>query len=285
MNDLQLTGVRPPAVAGQFYPADPEELRRLVRSLLDAVPACAGPAPKALIVPHAGYLFSGPVAASAYALLAPARDTLQRVILLGPAHRVGFEGLALPSVTAFATPLGTVPVDVQALGQLAALPQIRVYDKAHALEHSLEVQLPFLQSVLAGFVLVPLAVSEADAQDISQVLDLLWGGPETCIVVSSDLSHYCAPDIARQLDSETARAIEALAPEKISEQNACGQRPICGLLQAARRRGLRARTLDLRNSGDTGGPRHQVVGYGAFAFDQPGAGQAVLPLDGPTTQA
>jgi hypothetical protein len=217
--------------------------------------------------------------------LAPARDTIRRVVLLGPAHRVGFEGLAVPSVLGFATPLGTVPVDAQAVGQLATLPQVCVHDKAHALEHSLEVQLPFLQTVLAGFVLVPLAVSEAAAEDISPILDLLWGGPETCIVVSSDLSHYCAPAVARQLDSQTARAIEALAPEQIEEQNACGQRPICGLLQAARRHGLRARTLDLRNSGDTGGPRHQVVGYGAFAFDEPGAWRASVPLDAPTTTA
>ena len=268
MNDIQPKGVRPPAVAGWFYPSDPDELRSMIGSLLAKAPSVAGPAPKALIAPHAGYQFSGPVAASAYAHLAPARETIKRVVLLGPSHRAAFDGLAAVSVSAFGTPLGLVPVDAEAGRQLASLGQVMVDDKAHAREHALEVQLPFLQTLLSGFALVPLLAGQVDTQAISQVLDALWGGAETCIVISSDLSHYCTPAIARQLDSATARAIEALAPEDIGEEGACGRRPICGLLQAARRRGLRARTVDLRNSGDTGGPRDQVVGYGAFVFEE-----------------
>jgi len=266
-NNIPLEGVRPAAVAGQFYPRDPEELRRWVKSLLGSASPGAAPVPKALVVPHAGYMFSGPVAASAYATLAPSRNTIKRVVLLGPSHRVALDGLATVSVSAFATPLGLVPVDAEGLRQLAALGQVSVNDKAHAREHSLEVQLPFLQTVLANFALIPLLAWQAESVTISQVLEALWGGPETCVIVSTDLSHYHAPAVAEQMDKATAAAILALSPEGISEGGACGQRPLCGLLETARRRGLRARLLDLRNSGDTGGPREQVVGYGAFAFE------------------
>ncbi len=270
-DDIQLKGVRPAAVAGQFYPDDPEQLRSCVKLLLGNAAPGAGPAPKALIVPHAGYMFSGPIAASAYARLAPARETITRVVLVGPAHRVACDGLATVSVSAFATPLGLVPVDAAGLRQLASLGQVSVNDKAHAHEHALEVQLPFLQTVLGCFALVPLVVWQAEPEAISRVLDALWGGPETCIIISSDLSHYYAPAVAQRLDKATAAAIEALSPEGIREDGACGRRPICGLLQAARSRRLRARTLDLRNSGDTGGPRDRVVGYGAFVFEaEPG---------------
>jgi MEMO1 family protein len=268
---LEVKGVRPAAVAGQFYPHDPEELRRCVKLLLGSAAAGAGPAPKALIVPHAGYMFSGPIAASAYARLTAARDTVKRVVLAGPSHRVAFDGLATVSVSAFATPLGAVPVDADALRQLASLSEVTVNDKAHAREHALEVQLPFLQTVLRDFALVPLVVCHAEPEAVCRVLDALWGGAETCIIISSDLSHYCVPEVAQQMDKATAAAIEALSPEAISEDGACGRSPICGLLQAARSRRLRARTLDLRNSGDTGGPRERVVGYGAFAFEEEAA--------------
>jgi hypothetical protein len=260
--------VRPPAVAGRFYPGDPVELRQLITGLLAEVPPVTGPAPKALIVPHAGYPYSGPIAASAYAQLIPARDQIERIVLLGPSHYVAVQGLATSSAEAFATPLGVVPVDVEAVREVRSLPQVRELDEAHAQEHSLEVQLPFLQVVLADFTVVPLAVGDASADDITQVLDLLWGGPETRIVISSDLSHYHDFQAARRLDRATAKAIEALKPSGIGEERACGRIPICGLLQAARRHGLRARTVDLRNSGDTAGPRDKVVGYGAFVFQE-----------------
>jgi AmmeMemoRadiSam system protein B len=259
-------------VAGQFYPHDPEELRRWVKLLLGSAAAGGGPAPKALIVPHAGYMFSGPIAASAYARLAPARERIKRVVLVGPAHRVAFEGLATVSASAFATPLGLARVDGEGLRQLALLPGVSVNDRAHAYEHSLEVQLPFLQTVVGDFALVPLLVWQAEPEAVSRVLDAVWGGPETCIIISSDLSHYYAWAVAERLDKATAAAIEALSPEGISEEGACGRRPICGLLQAARCRRLRARTLDLRNSGDTGGSRQRVVGYGAFVFEEEAGG-------------
>jgi MEMO1 family protein len=263
-----LKTIRPPAVAGRFYPADPAELRNLISALLAQVPPATGPVPKALIAPHAGYIYSGPIAASAYAQLVPARDLIRRVVLFGPSHYVALDGLATTSAEAFATPLGIVPVDVEALHQLQSLPQVKVLDEAHAHEHSLEVHLPFLQTVLNRFTLVPLAVGDATPDDIGEVLDALWGGPETRFVISSDLSHYYDSQAAQRLDRSTAKAIEALQPEGIGEDQACGRIPIRGLLQAARRRGLRARTVDLRNSGDTAGPRDQVVGYGAFVFEE-----------------
>lgn len=260
--------IRPPAVAGRFYPGDPVELRRLIAELLAAVPPVSGPTPKALIVPHAGYLYSGPIAASAYARLVPARERIERIVLLGPSHYVALQGLATSSADAFATPLGMVPVDLQAVREVRLLPQVRELDEAHAQEHSLEVQLPFLQTILGDFTLVPLAVGEATPDEISEVLDLLWDGPETCFVISSDLSHYFDFQTARRLDRATAKAIEALKPGGIGEERACGRMPICGLLQAARRHGLRAHTVDLRSSGATAGPRDKVVGYGAFVFEE-----------------
>ncbi len=263
-----IKSVRPPAVAGRFYPADPGELRELIGSLLIQAPPAIGPAPKALIAPHAGYIYSGPIAASAYAQLAPARELVKRVVLIGPSHYVALDGLAATSAEAFATPLGTVPVDVASLRQIESLARVRVRDEAHAREHSLEVQLPFLQTVLDGFTLVPLAVGNATMEEICRVIDLLWNGPETCFVISSDLSHYYDSQTARRLDQATAAAIEALEPDAIGEDQACGRIPICGILHAARRHGLRARTVDLRNSGDTAGTRDRVVGYGAFVFEQ-----------------
>jgi AmmeMemoRadiSam system protein B len=259
---------RPAAVAGRFYPADPIELRRMVEGFLSRVELAAAAAPKAIIAPHAGYIFSGPIAASAYARFAPARPVIKRIILIGPSHFVPFEGLAAAGAEAFATPLGLVPVDTQAVGRISALPQVVVLDEAHAREHSLEVQLPFLQVALGDFQIVPLLVNEAAEEAVAGVMDALWGGPETRFVISSDLSHYHACASAREMDAATGRAIEKLRPEDIAEDQACGRVPICGLLHAARRRGLSARTVDLRNSGDTAGPRNQVVGYGAFVFEE-----------------
>jgi AmmeMemoRadiSam system protein B len=260
--------VRPPFVAGRFYPADPVALRKLITDLLADVPPATGPAPKALIAPHAGYLYSGPIAASAYAQLLPARDQIKRIVLFGPSHFVALDGLATSSAEAFATPLGLVPMDVEAVRAVRSLPQVSEMDEAHAHEHSLEVQLPFLQCILGDFMLVPLAVGDATPEEISEVLDALWGGPETRFVISSDLSHYQDSQTAQRLDRATAKAIEALKPKAIGEERACGRMPIRGLLQSARRHGLRARTIDLRNSGDTGGPHDRVVGYGAFVFDE-----------------
>jgi hypothetical protein len=255
-------------VAGRFYPADPDALRNLIRTLLAQVPPATGPVPKAIIAPHAGYLYSGPIAASAYAQFLPARDLIRRIVLLGPSHFVALDGLATSSAEAFATPLGVVPLDLEAIRQLRSLPQVRELDAAHAEEHSLEVHLPFLQTVLASFTLVPLAVGETSPEGIAEVLETLWTGPETRFVISSDLSHYHDLQTARRLDRATAKAIETLKPEAIGGDRACGRIPIRGLLQVARHRGLHARNLDLRTSGDTAGPRDQVVGYGAFAFDE-----------------
>jgi hypothetical protein len=263
--DMLMTTIRAPVVAGTFYPNDPAQLNKQLRGFLGQVSA-TGPLPKAIIVPHAGYVFSGSVAASAYARLRPARGHIQRVVLLGPSHRVGFRGLAVSSVDSFATPLGDIPVDRAAVVAVCELAQVGILDRAHAHEHSLEVQLPFLQEVLSEFNLVPLVVGEATAQDVGQALELLWGGSETLIVISSDLSHYHDYRTAQWMDRRTSEAIEALRYEDIGFEDACGRNPVNGLLWVARRKGLRAETIDLRNSGDTAGPRDQVVGYGAYVF-------------------
>jgi AmmeMemoRadiSam system protein B len=260
--------VRQPAVVGRFYPADPDELHIMVTHWVDKA-GSDGKVPKAIIVPHAGYVYSGPVAASAYGCLVEARDRVTRVVLLGPAHWVALRGLAMSSADYFSTPLGMIPVDQHARALLAALPQVQVVDEAHAPEHSLEVQLPFLQVLFAAFTLVPLVVGDATAAEVGDVLERLWDGPETLIVISSDLSHYHDYTTAQALDQATSLAIEALCPQDIHPQQACGRYAVQGLLQVARQHGLQVRTVDLRNSGDTAGSRDQVVGYGAYIFAEP----------------
>jgi hypothetical protein len=258
--------IRQPAVAGMFYPGDPGELHHQVQDYLRE--AVAAPrSPKAIIAPHAGYAYSGPVAASAYASLAPRRKQIRRVVLLGPSHRVPLDGMAVSSADFFATPLGEIAIDQEAVQHLLTLPQVRVMDAAHQLEHSLEVQLPFLQEILEDFRLVPVVVGDSTPDEVAEVMEMLWGGQETLLVISSDLSHYQDYETARRMDRATSDAIEALAPQRIHYDDACGRNPVNGLLLAARRRGLRASTLDLRNSGDTAGPRDRVVGYGAYVFE------------------
>lgn len=256
--------IRPPAVAGTFYPADATELRAMIRGFLAQVDIDEEAPPKAIIVPHAGYIYSGPVAASAYARLRSARNLIRRVVLLGPSHRVPFYGLATTTADQFATPLGTVPVDQAAIARISGLRQITLLDEAHALEHSLEVHIPFLQETLEAFTLVPLVVGDASPQDVAQVLEMLWGGPETLIVISSDLSHYHDYATAQRMDRATSAAIEALRPQDIHYEQACGRNPVNGLLYLAKTHQLHAKTVDLRNSGDTAGPRDRVVGYGAY---------------------
>ncbi len=259
--------VRPAAVAGTFYPASAASLEEEVDTYLrEGVRPREPLVPKALIVPHAGYVYSGPVAGSGYRLLAPIADRVERVVLIGPAHRVPVRGLAVSSADAFETPLGRVPVDREAVELLKRLPQVQEFDAAHAAEHSLEVHLPFLQRVLKRFAIVPLVAGDATTREVAEVLDKVWGGPETLIVVSSDLSHYYDYATARAKDEATTRAIERLDPAGLDPESACGRVGIRGLLEVARRRGLSVHTLDVRNSGDTAGPRDSVVGYGAYAL-------------------
>jgi AmmeMemoRadiSam system protein B len=223
-------------------------------------------APKAVIAPHAGYVYSGPVAGRAFAALGEAAPQFRRVVVIGPGHFVPFHGIAVPSAAAFRTPLGDVPVDRDALETILDLPQVRSADRPHEPEHALEVELPFLQAVLEDFALVPLLAGEAAPAAVAEVLSWLWGGRETLIVVSSDLSHYHDYDTARRLDAGTARKIETLDESGLGPYAACGHLPIAGLLIEARRRDMRVQRLDLRNSGDTAGPKDRVVGYGAWAF-------------------
>ena len=260
-----MSKIRPAAVAGLFYPADPAQLHSDIQTML-AVTEQTDSVPKALIVPHAGYIFSGPVAASAYAQLKNIRHIVKRVILLGPCHRVPLRGLATSSADYFETPLGSIRLDHEAIQQIAPLPQIEEFDLTHEQEHSLEVQLPFLQEVLDDFSLVPLVVGDTNAEEVSEVLERLWGGDETLIVISSDLSHYHDYNTARAMDNETCHAIEEMNPAAIHYDQACGRNPVIGLLTAANKHGLHATTLDLRNSGDTAGDKSSVVGYGAWAF-------------------
>lgn len=258
--------IREPAVAGAFYPAAPAALRRQVDDLLAAAPQLDLPPPKAIVAPHAGYIYSGALAAQAYARLRPAKDRIRKVVLLGPAHRVAFQGIAMPASAAFLTPLGQVPVDAELAAAIEGMPQVHRLDAAHAMEHSLEVHLPFLQRVLGDFAVLPLVVGPTEPLAVAQVLDRVWGGPETAIVISSDLSHYHGYDEARGLDARTAARIEALDFGRIDGHGACGAYPLNGLLLMARHRGLSATRIGLCNSGDTAGDRSRVVGYGAWAF-------------------
>ena len=268
---MSTVGVRPAALAGSFYPANPsmlsraifgfiEEGRRRVRASMAAISA-----PKALIVPHAGYVYSGAVAASAYARIAPMKGSVARVILMGPCHRVAVRGIALPDARAFATPLGEVEVDAMAVAQIRDLPGVVTSAAAHAADHALEVQLPFLQQVLGRFRVVPLLVGDASAGQVGAVLERLWGGPETLVVISSDLSHYLPYADAERRDRSTIDALLRLE-SNLDHGQACGATPVNGLIGIARRRGMQIELLDLRNSGDTAGDRARVVGYASLVL-------------------
>lgn len=260
--------VRPAAVAGTFYPADPRELELLLdRCFADAVvPQRGASVPEALVVPHAGLVYSGPVAASAYLRLIDAKERIRRVVLIGPSHRVPVRGIALSGADAFATPLGEVPVD--AAGRTLALgsPQVRVDDEAHRWEHCLEVQLPFLQRVLGDFGIVPLVTGACLTEVVADLLGALWGGAETLVVVSTDLSHYHRYEQAVRLDATTAAEVVAGRADAIGDHDACGSHSLRGLLAVSAREGAQIELLDLRNSGDTAGDRDRVVGYGAFVL-------------------
>ena len=280
-----MESVRPAAVAGMFYPGDARALAAEVEDLLGGVEQALPRLgyPKALVVPHAGYIYSGSVAARAYDELAPARGSVRRVVLLGPVHRVAVKGLAVPSAGAFATPLGVVRVDSEALRRARELPQVLTSDPAHALEHSLEVQLPFLQRTLGEFAVAPFAVGMASVQEVAEVIERLWGGPETLIVVSTDLSHYHSYDEACKIDRATIARIASFATD-IDHEEACGATPLNGLLFAAKKKNLSLELLSACNSGDTAGGKGQVVGYSSFALYQDGevsldeAGRTLLSI-------
>lgn len=282
IREHNVAAIRPPAVAGQFYPADPVEIRRQIATFLAAAPQARPPAPKAIIVPHAGWIYSGPIAAAAYAQLASARGTIRRVVLLGPSHRVALRGLALSGADRWATPLGPIALDRAGGLRLAALPGLGIFDPAHAREHALEVQLPFLQTVLGNdFLLLPLVVGDAPAETVAAALDAVWGDAETLVVISTDLSHYLDDQACRRQDLSTAAAIERLDGDGVGRDAACGRNPLAGLLLTAKRRGLRIERLDLRHSGDTAGPRDRVVGYGAWALYETGGDSEGIGALGP----
>ena len=261
--------VKSPNVAGKFYSAEPKQLFTHIKQLLSQAKQAKGVSPKALIVPHAGYIYSGEIAANAYIKLLAIRDTIRRVLLLGPPHFHPVRGIAAPKVDGFATPLGIVPLDRALLDSCLELPFVRSLPIAFEREHSLETQLPFLQCLLPKFSLLPLLIGDASPAAVGTLLERAWGGPETLIVVSSDLSHFLDYNSAQAIDSRTCAAIEALDSETIDYDQACGRRAVNGLLYTARRRRLTVHTLDLRNSGDTAGDRARVVGYGAWAFEEP----------------
>ena len=269
--------VRSAAVAGAFYPAQQKILTQHVLALLaSGQPPADARSPKALIVPHAGYIYSGATAALAYGRLLKVRDSIRRVVLLGPVHRVAVRGLALPDADCFATALGQIEIDQQACSAIAALPQVVVSAAAHAQEHSLEVHLPFLQTVLKDFKLLPLAVGDASAAEVAEVLEAIWGGEETLIVISSDLSHFLPYAQAQEIDRRTAQQVMNFQ-SAITHQQACGATPVNGLLLVAQRHGLRPELLGLCNSGDSAGDKARVVGYASFAFAEPSVGELLLP--------
>jgi AmmeMemoRadiSam system protein B len=258
--------VRPAVCAGRFYSSDPDDLRAELAAYLASAEIHSTKWPKAIIAPHAGYVYSGGVAASAYAHLALGRHVIRRVVLIGPSHYEAFWGIAASNADAFSSPLGLVQVDKEAMRDLESQPQVQYLESPHQFEHSLEVQLPFLQSVLDDFTIIPLLVGDTSDEEVAGVLNFLWGGEETCIVISSDLSHHNAFEAAQKLDLATSKAIESLRGQEIRGQHACGWLAIRGMLRAARAKKLCCRGVDLRNSGDTAGRRDRVVGYGAYLF-------------------
>jgi len=258
------TIIRPAAVAGMFYSADPNQLQSDVLHYLQQATSSSNFTPKAIIAPHAGYIYSGPIAASAYKLLQPAKHLIKQVILLGPSHRVAFHGIATSNADYFSTPLGNIKINQALCRQVESFDFVHTNDAAHAQEHSLEVQLPFLQNILDDFELTPLVVGDCAAQDVAKLLDSIWGKSDTLVVISSDLSHYHSYTTAKQLDQKTSLAIEHCQPENITYEDACGRQPLNGLLTLAKQKKLSIDTIDLRNSGDTAGDKGRVVGYGAY---------------------
>ena len=260
-----MTTIRNPAVAGMFYPDNQAELQSSIYEMLEQADF-KDITPRAIIVPHAGYIYSGEIAASAYKQLEKVKDTINRVVLLGPSHRVAFSGCAVSNADFFRTPLGDIKLDKAVIQELIALPQIQVSEAAHAEEHSLEVQLPFLQTVLNEFTLVPIVIGDSNANSVMEVLDFFWPDSKTLFVISSDLSHYHSYQVAQQMDKKTSDAIVHLQPEDINYDDACGRMPVIGLIALAKKHGLKSVAIDIRNSGDTAGNKDQVVGYGAYGF-------------------
>lgn len=256
-----------PAVAGTFYPENPQQLQQMVSHFLENTNTEVL-TPKAIIAPHAGLIYSGAIAASAFSLLSGIRKTITRVILIGPSHRIGFNGLAVSSAKSFSTPLGEIALDTEAVNNIACFPFVEYIEQAHIHEHCLEVQLPFLQTILDSFTIVPIVAGDATSEQVSTVLKMLWGGPETLIVISSDLSHYHDYKTAKKMDRETSDKIERLQYEALDYESACGRIPISGLLALVKEKSLGVKTIDLRNSGDTAGDKNRVVGYGAYAIEE-----------------
>ena len=261
-----MTLIRQPAVAGMFYPADKQTLKDDIYDYLKGVKCEQRKNIKAIVVPHAGYIYSGPIAASAYKQLIPYKEKIKRVVLLGPSHRVAFNGLAIPEADFFTTPFGNIPIDKKGIQLISELPQVIVSEQAHKEEHSLEVQLPFLQAVLNEFSLIPLVVGDAERHIVAEVIDLLWGDEHTLIVISTDLSHYHAYNKAKELDQATSEAIVNLQADLIGYDDACGRNGLKGMITVAEEKHLSIDTLDLRNSGDTAGDKNRVVGYGAYVI-------------------
>ncbi|MDC0196192.1 AmmeMemoRadiSam system protein B [Gammaproteobacteria bacterium] len=265
------TNIRPPALAGTFYPSDPKELSAAVEYFLDKADKIFGSAinvPKAIIVPHAGYIYSGLTAAAAYNRLHLGREVIKRVIILGPCHRVAINGLALPNTETFQTPLGNIHLDKDAMKSITDLEYVKIFNETHAEDHSIEVHLPFLQKILTEFKLLPLIVGDTEPEKVAKVLEILWGGPETLIIISSDLSHYLNYNEAKILDGQTSKAIEQMDLHALRHDQACGRHSIKGLLMLAKSKSLSVTTADTRNSGDTAGSKDRVVGYGSWYFDE-----------------
>ena len=258
--------IKLPAVAGVFYPVNPKQLQQMLDNFLEDAKT-GEKVPKAIIAPHAGYIYSGPIAASAYARLKNAITPITRVVLIGPAHRLAFNGLAVSRAQAFKTPLGEVPVDLKAVEQIIQFQFVDYLEQAHAHEHSLEVHLPFLQATLSDFKVVPILAGDATPEQVARIIDALWGGDETLIVISSDLSHYHDYVTANKLDRETSDLIEKQQYEALGYSSACGKVPVSGLLKLTRDKSLTVKNIDLRNSGDTAGDKSRVVGYGAYVVE------------------
>jgi len=263
-----MSNIKQPCVDGYFYPGNPEILSKTIHNLITSAKSFELPPPKAIIAPHAGYTYSGAIAATIYKTLLPNKDLIKRVVVVGPAHKLSFRGIATTNCDYFSTPLGNLAIDLAAIASILSMPTVQVLEHAFDMEHCLEVQLPFLQTVLKDFKLIPFVIGNAQPQDVANLLLRLWGGRETLIVISSDLSHYYDYNTAQEFDKAASKAITSLAPNDLQDHQACGQLPIKGLLLAAAELKLQAQILDLRNSGDTSGNKDRVVGYGAYYFKE-----------------
>ena len=252
-------------VAGMFYPGEEASLRQMVDGFIQKA-LSFDLRPRAIIAPHAGYIYSGSIAGTAYKTIAAVRDQIENVIIMSPAHRFYLRGIALHMADAFATPLGNIPVNIGIVKKIKQFSSVQWEERSFIQEHGLETHLPFIQRAFKpGIKIVPMIVGECQESEVAEILESVWEDPRNFVIISSDLSHFHSYADAKKLDRNTVDLIQNLDSQSLDTEFACGHYPICGLLNLARNRKLKIKALDIRSSGDTAGSKESVVGYGSFA--------------------